>query len=109
MSGFIEVYTIPSCPECSQVKYALQKNGLYFREIDLVNRYVNDDDYHRFEQTRTADGRLQVPAIFVNNKFLGGRVELAMYLKSLDRTPAFVPGNCPPLRTVPQTQCLTRN
>jgi len=93
--GFIEIYTVPTCPYCSQAKHLLRNEGLAFREIDLSTGYVTEHDYRRYERSSRIFGT-RVPLVFVNNKLLGGLPALAMYVRSLQRGPVFSLGGYTP-------------
>jgi len=62
----IVIYTTQYCPYCVQAKRLLNKKGIAFEEID-----VSHDPELRNIMVQKAGGRMTVPQIFVDDKYLG--------------------------------------
>jgi len=73
----ILLYTTPFCGFCLAAKRLLTKKGLDFEEID-----VSFDDALRAEMTARAGGAQTVPQIFVQDRHLGGYVELEVLART---------------------------
>jgi len=71
----VEVYTTPTCPYCFAAKALLDRKGVAFEEISVL-----DPDL-RASMTQRAHGRRTVPQIFVGETHVGGYDDLA----ALDR------------------------
>ena len=71
----IEIYTTPACPYCHAAKALLNKKGVAFDEIDVL------DPQLRAAMIQRAGGRRTVPQIFVGATHVGGYDEMA----ALDR------------------------
>ena len=61
----VVIYTTPACYYCVQAKRLLQKKGVVFEEID-----VSHDPELRRTMVQQAGGRMTVPQIFVDDKYL---------------------------------------
>jgi glutaredoxin 3 len=61
----IIIYTTPICYYCVQAKRLLEKKGVAYEEID-----VSRDPELRRAMVHMAGGRLTVPQIFVDDKYL---------------------------------------
>jgi glutaredoxin 3 len=72
----VELYTTPFCPYCVRARTLLQRKGVPFREIDIV-----EEPALRVEMVRRAGGRTSVPQIFIGGEHIGGSDELV----ALDR------------------------
>ena len=66
----IEIYTIAECPYCAAARRLLEKRKLPFKEIELTDNPVLQQDM--VEQT----GQETTPHIFINGKHIGGFDEL---------------------------------
>jgi glutaredoxin 3 len=66
----IEIYTKIHCPYCLRAKELLRIKGAAFVE------YVIDDDTPRTVEMQRRSGRQSVPEIFINNRCIGGCIEL---------------------------------
>jgi glutaredoxin 3 len=73
----VELYTTPFCPYCSRARALLERKGVAFAEIDII-----EEPARRTEMVRRAGGRTSVPQIFIDGEHIGGSDELV----ALDRT-----------------------
>jgi len=71
----VEIYTTPICPYCYAAKALLDKKGVAFEEITVL------DPALREAMTQRAHGRRTVPQIFVGDTHVGGYDDMA----ALDR------------------------
>lgn len=69
----VEIFTTPTCAQCTQAKNVLTKNDIPFVEIDARDR-VSDMVERIGKDVRT------VPQIFANGKHIGGFQELMRML-----------------------------
>lgn len=60
------IYTTQFCPYCVQAKRLLKQKGVAFEEIDVSNNAEL-----RRGMVEKAGGRMTVPQIFVNDKWIG--------------------------------------
>jgi len=65
------IYTSPICNYCSAAKHLLSKKKIRYEEIDIGN-----DSEKREEMLRKSNGLKTVPQIFIDEKHIGGYVEL---------------------------------
>ena len=65
------IYTGPICNFCSAAKHLLSKKNIKYEEIDIGN-----DSEKREEMLRKSNGAKTVPQIFIEEKHIGGYVEL---------------------------------
>ena len=72
----IVLYTTMWCPYCHRARALLEKKGVAFTDIDIV-----EHPERRQEMIRRAGGRTSVPQIFIDGEHIGGSDELA----ALDR------------------------
>jgi glutaredoxin 3 len=72
----VELYTTMFCPYCTRARALLERKGVAFTDIDIVEEPVR-----RAEMVRRAGGRTSVPQIFINGEHIGGSDELV----ALDR------------------------
>jgi glutaredoxin 3 len=72
----VEIYSTLFCPYCARAKSLLEKKG-----VDYVNIDVMEDTSKRAEMVARSGGRQTVPQIFIDGEHIGGSEELA----SLDR------------------------
>ncbi|MBV8508497.1 MAG: glutaredoxin 3 [Alphaproteobacteria bacterium] len=72
----IELYTTMFCPYCARARALLQRKGVPYTEIDIIEQPARLD-----EMIRRAGGRTSVPQIFINGEHIGGSDELV----ALDR------------------------
>ena len=71
----VVIYTGPMCNYCSAAKHLLNKRKINFEEID-----IGYDDEKREEMLKKSNGAKTIPQIFIEDKHVGGYVEL----KALD-------------------------
>ena len=72
----VEVYSTLFCPYCAWAKGLLEKKG-----VDYVNIDVIEDSSKRDEMIERSGGRRSVPQIFIDGDHIGGYDDLA----ALDR------------------------
>src|SRR5258708_18751904 len=63
----VEVYSTMFCPYCARARALLQRKGIAFTEIDLL-----EEPRRRDEMIRRAGGRTTVPQIFIDGEHIGG-------------------------------------
>jgi len=63
----IEVYSSYFCPYCARAKALLERKGVPFEDIDLL-----EQPNRRAEMVERAGGRTSVPQIFINGEHVGG-------------------------------------
>jgi len=67
----VVIYTGPICNFCSAAKHLLSKKKIRYEEIDIGN-----DVKKRDEMLKKSNGAKTVPQIFIEEKHIGGYVEL---------------------------------
>jgi glutaredoxin 3 len=72
----VEIYSTLFCAYCARAKGLLQRKGVDFENIDVI-----EQPERREEMMRRAGGRTTVPQIFIDGEHIGGSDELA----ALDR------------------------
>jgi glutaredoxin 3 len=72
----VEMYSTMWCPYCSRARALLERKGVEFIEIDLM-----EEPGRRDEMIRRAGGRTTVPQIFIDGEHIGGCDEMV----ALDR------------------------
>jgi glutaredoxin 3 len=72
----VELYTTMFCPYCTRARALLERKGVAYTDIDILEEPVR-----RVEMIRRAGGRTTVPQIFINGEHIGGSDELV----ALDR------------------------
>ena len=72
----VELYTTMWCPYCARAKALLERKGVPYTEIDLM-----EEPNRRGEMVQRAGGRTTVPQIFIDGEHIGGSDDLA----ALDR------------------------
>jgi len=65
------IYTGPMCNYCSAAKHLLNKKKINYEEID-----IGYDDEKREEMLKKSNGAKTIPQIFIEEKHIGGYVEL---------------------------------
>ena len=65
------IYTGPLCNFCSAAKHLLSKKKINYEEID-----IGYDDKRREEMLKKSNGMKTIPQIFIDEKHIGGYVEL---------------------------------
>jgi len=72
----VEIYSTMFCPYCARAKSLLDRKGVAYTNIDVI-----EDTAKRDEMLARAGGRTSVPQIFIEGEHIGGYDELA----ALDR------------------------
>ena len=67
----IVIYTGPMCNFCSAAKHLLNKKKVSYEEID-----IGYDVKKREEMLKKSNGAKTIPQIFIEEKHIGGYVEL---------------------------------
>ena len=67
----VVIYTGPLCNFCSAAKHLLNKKKINYEEID-----IGYDDKKREEMLKKSNGAKTIPQIFIEDKHVGGYVEL---------------------------------
>jgi len=67
----VVIYTGPMCNYCSAAKHLLNKKKINYEEID-----IGYDDEKREEMLKKSNGAKTIPQIFIEEKHIGGYVEL---------------------------------
>ena len=67
----VVIYTGPMCNFCSAAKHLLNKKKISYEEID-----IGYDDKKREEMLKKSNGAKTIPQIFIDEKHIGGYVEL---------------------------------
>ena len=65
------IYTGPMCNYCSAAKHLLNKKKISYEEID-----IGYDEKKREEMLKKSNGAKTIPQIFIEEKHVGGYVEL---------------------------------
>jgi glutaredoxin 3 len=63
----VEIYSSIFCPYCAQAKALLERKGVAFETIDVI-----EQPGRRTEMVERAGGRTSVPQIFINGEHIGG-------------------------------------
>ena len=72
----VELYTTPFCPYCTRARALLDRKGVPYIDVDII-----EEPARRAEMVRRAGGRTSVPQIFIDGEHVGGSDELV----ALDR------------------------
>ena len=67
----IEVYSSIFCPYCARAKSLLERKGVDFETIDVMEQPARRD-----EMVQRAGGRTSVPQIFIYGEHIGGSDDL---------------------------------
>jgi len=67
----VEIYSTLFCPYCARAKSLLEKKGVAYTNIDVM-----EDTARRDEMIERAGGRHTVPQIFIDGEHIGGSDEL---------------------------------
>ncbi len=67
----VVIYTGPMCNFCSAAKHLLNKKKINYEEID-----IGKDEKKREEMLNKSNGAKTIPQIFIEEKHIGGYVEL---------------------------------
>ena len=68
----VEIYSTMFCPYCARAKSLLEKKGVDYINIDVIENTAKRD-----EMVERAGGRQTVPQIFIDGRSIGGYDELA--------------------------------
>jgi glutaredoxin 3 len=68
----VEIYSSMFCGYCARAKALLEKKGVQYENIDVL-----EDTSQRDEMVKRAGGRTTVPQIFIDGVHVGGSDELA--------------------------------
>lgn len=68
----VEIYSTLFCPYCARAKGLLERKGVAYTNIDVM-----EDTSRRDEMIKRAGGRYTVPQIFIDGEHIGGSDELA--------------------------------
>jgi glutaredoxin 3 len=63
----VEIYTTMFCPYCARARALLERKGVDYAEIDII-----EEPMRRDEMIRRAGGRTTVPQIFIDGEHIGG-------------------------------------
>jgi glutaredoxin 3 len=63
----VEMYSTMWCPYCAHARALLERKGVTFTEIDIM-----EEPGRRDEMIRRASGRRTVPQIFIDGEHIGG-------------------------------------
>ena len=63
----VEIYSTMFCPYCSRAKSLLERKGVKYETIDII-----EDTSKRDEMVSRAHGRTSVPQIFIDGEHIGG-------------------------------------
>ncbi|MBV9860298.1 MAG: glutaredoxin 3 [Alphaproteobacteria bacterium] len=69
----VEMYTTMFCPYCARARALLERKGVEYTEIDIIEQPKRRD-----EMIRRAGGRTSVPQIFIAGEHIGGSDELVV-------------------------------
>ena len=72
----VEIYSTLFCPYCARAKSLLERKGVAYENIDVMEQPDRRD-----EMIARAGGRTSVPQIFIDGEHIGGSDELV----ALDR------------------------
>jgi len=67
----VEIYSTMFCPYCARAKGLLERKGVKYENIDII-----EDGAKRDEMVSRAHGRTSVPQIFIDGEYVGGCDEL---------------------------------
>ena len=67
----VVIYTGPMCNFCSAAKHLLNKKKVSYEEID-----IGYDEQKKEEMLKKSNGAKTIPQIFIEEKHIGGYVEL---------------------------------
>ena len=72
----VKILTSPTCSYCHAAKDLLKQQGISYQEVDVVN------DSEQAQQLLAQSGQRTVPQIFIDEKSIGGFVELSKLLSN---------------------------
>jgi glutaredoxin 3 len=67
----VELYTTIFCPFCARARTLLERKGVAYTEIDII-----EEPARRDEMIQRSGGRTSVPQIFINGEHIGGSDDL---------------------------------
>jgi glutaredoxin 3 len=67
----VEIYSTMFCPYCARAKSLLEKKGVDYIDIDVIENTAKRD-----EMVERAGGRQTVPQIFIDGEHIGGSDDL---------------------------------
>ena len=67
----VEIYSTMFCPYCARAKSLLERKGVKYENIDII-----EDGSRRDEMVSRAHGRTSVPQIFIDGEHIGGCEDL---------------------------------
>jgi glutaredoxin 3 len=68
----VEIYSTMFCPYCARAKSLLEKKGVQYINIDVM-----EDTAKRDEMVARSRGRTTVPQIFIDDEHIGGFDDLS--------------------------------
>ncbi|MGE5202103.1 MAG: glutaredoxin 3 [Acidobacteriota bacterium] len=63
----VEIYSTLFCPYCARAKSMLERKGVAYENIDII-----EDTSKRDEMLARSGGRTSVPQIFIDGEHIGG-------------------------------------
>lgn len=63
----VEIYSTLFCPYCARAKSLLERKGVAYENIDII-----EDTSKRDEMLARSGGRTSVPQIFIDGEHIGG-------------------------------------
>jgi len=63
----VEIYSTLFCPYCARAKSLLERKGVKYTNIDII-----EDSAKRDEMLDRSGGRTSVPQIFIDGEHIGG-------------------------------------
>ncbi len=72
----VEIYTINDCIFCQLAKELLKKKNIKYNEIIITS------DNNILDKLKDKTKHKTLPQIFINNKFIGGYMELKKIIKN---------------------------
>jgi len=72
----VEIYSTMFCPFCARAKNLLERKGVQYTNVDIL-----EDSSKRDEMVARSGGRTTVPQIFIDDEHIGGFDDLS----ALDR------------------------
>ena len=67
----VEIYSTLFCPYCARAKSLLERKGVAYENIDII-----EDTSKRDEMLARSGGRTSVPQIFIGGEHIGGYDDL---------------------------------
>ncbi len=83
----VEIYFSPFCPYCIAARQLLERKGIPFEVIDVL-----EEPGRRREMIQRARGRTTVPQIFIDGRHVGGSDELHALERAGKLDPLLFPG-----------------